>query len=664
MSLHHSRSNAKPRRCGRLPQLAAYLAVAACSAAPEEAKPFYAEVAPHGSAQHWSLVAPSRPEPPDVQHADWVKTPIDAFVVRKLEEVGLSPEPQAEPNQLLRRLTLDLTGLPPTPDALSAFAEDPSDEAYLREVERLLDTAQFGEQRARYWLDVARYADTHGYHFDNYRSLWPYRDYVIEAFASGKPFDVFTIEQLAGDLLPDAEDEQRIATGFIRAGMSTNESGVDQNEYAAIYAKDRVDTVAAAWLGLTVGCASCHDHKYDPITQKDFYALAAFFRNTTQPVLDENLLDAPPSLLVGPDATPTLVVEENPDDEPHAFVLARGRFDAPGERVDAALPASLHPLPEAEPRNRLGLARWLTAPDNPLTARVVVNRFWSELFGAGLVRTSNDFGHIGDPPSHPELLDWLAVEFRESGWDVKQLFRLMVSSAAYRQSAKISPEKLEADGDNRLLARGPRFRMDAEMVRDLALSASGLLVPAIGGPSVKIYQPDNVWEPVSLPESDTSEYRQDDGDALYRRSLYTFWKRQAPPPSLEAFNAPSREQAVVQRERTNTPLQALVSMNDVQLVEAARVLASHALSAETSDEGRLDYMALRVLSRALRPEEQGVLRELVQAELEDYGSDPDAADALLHVGQSAPPGRLPAPEVAAWTMVANTLLNLDEALTK
>ena len=379
--------------------------------------------------------------------------------------------------------------------------------------------------------------------------------------------------------------------------------------------------------------------------------------------MDGNVEDAEPSLPVPPAMTPTLVTGEKRD-AAYAFVLARGRYDAPGEKVAARVPAALPPLGRGEPRNRLGLAHWLTAPDQPLMARVVVNRFWAELFGVGLVRTPNDFGRIGEPPSHPELLDWLAVEFRESGWDVKHLFQLMVTSATYRQAVEVSADKLAADPDNHLLSRGPRFRMDAEMLRDLALATSELLVKRVGGPSVKPYQPANVWEVVSLFDSNTHLYVQESGEALYRRSLYTFWKRQAPPPSLEAFNAPSREESVVQRERTNTPLQALVTMNDVQFVEAARVLAQHALGQERSTAERLDYIALRVLSRRLTSDEVEVLTGLVNDELAGYTDDPVAAEALLRIGETPASTNLSPTELAAWTLVANTFLNLDEALTK
>jgi hypothetical protein len=631
---------------------------------PTDSEPAPAEPAPPELKESdWSFRAPQRPAVPEVEFAGWDSHPIDAFIFTGLSAAGLEPSAPAHPGQLLRRVTLDLTGLPPTPEELDAFAQDQTEDAYARVVEQLLARPSFGEQRAHYWLDAVRYADTHGFHFDNYRSIWPYRDYVIDAFNGNKPFDTFTIEQLAGDLLPDAGVEQRVATGFIRSGMSTNETGVSNDEYAAIYAKDRVDTLGAVWLGLTVGCAACHNHRYDPITQEDFYSLAAFFRNTTQPTLDGNQADSPPSLFVPLSLTPTLIVEEQPG-EAFANVLERGRYDVPGKRVSADVPAALPPLGAGDPNNRLGLARWLVSVEQPLTARVIVNRFWAELFGTGLVASPGDFGRIGEKPSHPELLDWLAVEFRESGWDIKHLFRLMVTSAAYRQSAAVSAEALEADPDNRLLSRGPRFRMDAEMVRDLALASSGLLVERVGGPSVKPYQPPNVWEVVSLPESDTSIYQREAGEALYRRSLYTFWKRQAPPPALELFNAPDRQAAVVQRDRTNTPLQALVTMNDVQFVEAARALAARSLLAQSTTEARLDEIARRVLGRSLAAAEVAVASQLLEAQLQEFGANPAAAAELLLVGDSPAPPDLAPEELAAWTLVASTFLNLDEALSK
>jgi len=611
----------------------------------------------------WFFVAPSRPAPPPVAHAGWVKNPIDAFVAQKLEELGLEPAPEAEPRALIRRVTLALTGLPPTPEDAAAFALDPSEAAYGALVDRLLASSAYGEQRAHYWLDAARYADTHGYHMDDYRSIWPYRDYVIHAFNAGMPFDEFTVEQLAGDLLPSPSIDQLVATGFIRNAMSTSEGGSFEDEFAAVYAKDRVETLAKTWLGLTLGCAACHDHKFDPLSQKEFYQLAAYFRNSTQAIFDLNDPAPPPAVLVSPDGTPSLVTEEATT-APTARVLVRGQWDQPGEQVSAGVPAVLPPLPAGAPNNRLGLARWLFVPEHPLTARVTANRFWSEVFGVGLVRTAHDFGSTGETPSHPELLDWLAVEFRESGWNVKALLRTLVTSATYRQSAVVTPDKLLLDPENRYLSRGPRFRMDAESVRDTALAAAGLLVSTLGGPSVKPYQPPDVWEPVASIHSNTHDYVPDSGDALYRRSLYTFWKRTAPPASLALFDAPSRQQSVVRRERTNTPLQALVTLNDVQFVEAARALASLALAAAGTTEARLDFMALRVLARPLRAEEQALLASTHATLVSQYAAALPEADALMTVGASAMPQGMPPSELAPWTLLASTLLNLDEAVNQ
>ena len=931
--------------------------------------------------QHWSFVPVTRPSAPVVKSQAWVKNPIDAFVLAKLETSGLEPAVEADKRTLIRRVSLDLTGLPPEPAEVEAFLKDDSRNAYEKIVDRLLASKRWGEHRARYWLDAARYADTHGIHVDNYREMWPYRDWVIDAFNRNLSFDRFTVEQLAGDLLPNRTFEQQIASGFHRCNVTTNEGGVIPEEVDAIYAKDRVDTTGAVWLGLTVGCATCHDHKFDPISSKDFYSLAAFFRNTTQPTMDGNISDTPPIVVVpqvedrarweqlkreteeaqsrmerarreesggfrkwlksdarrslstpldaasellalefasevtvkqagqtksvplpegitlgegstaatkalhfgvnakvelanfgslvadkpfslavwmyqpkrednisivsqfdpqdkgrgwalevnsrqpsfklvgdegkglrvsagfieqfktgtwnhvlvtydgsrqpaglllylngkrsmvqiGDQAEPlkgeiqtvaplrfgnegtrffqggalsdfrafnrvlteeearlvslwstisqatgkpadqltlperealhtyylnhrdsryrnlaaklhrfagerrqirqrgsvTLVMEERPGSKPMANILYRGQYDQPREPVEPNVPAALPPLPASYPRNRLGLARWLVEPSNPLMARVTVNRFWQEIFGTGIVKTSEDFGSQGQPPTHPELLDWLAAEFRESGWDVKRLFRLMVTSAAYQQSALANEDKLRIDPDNRLLSRGPRYRMEGEMVRDYALWASGLLTPKIGGPSVKPYQPDGIWEAVAMEGSNTRFYKRDAGDKLYRRSLYTFWKRSAPPASMDIFNAPTRESCTVRRERTNTPLQALVTMNDPQFVEAARHLAQRAF-----EEGRghidreLDYMTLRLLSRTFQPAERAIVMRAYQDYLDYYAAHPEDATKLLSVGESKPEEGVATVDSAALTMVANQIMNLDEVLNK
>ncbi len=940
---------------------------------------------------HWAFIAPTRAEPPAVQSREWVRNPIDQFILAKLEAVGLQPAPEADRRTLVRRLSLDLTGLPPEPSEVEAFVKDTSADAYEKLVDRLMASTRYGEHRARYWLDAARYGDTHGIHVDNYVEMWPYRDWVIQAFNRNLPFDRFTVEQLAGDLLPEKTLEEKVASGFQRCNVSTNEGGSILDEVAAMYAKDRADTTGTVWLGLTVGCATCHDHKFDPILQKEFYALTAFFRNTTQYPMDGNVPDTPPAIVVpraedqkrwgelneqrtklqgtladtrttrnaefeawldsaarrvlrspypvaareldltvgasaklsvknqpqtvtlSPDVTvgdgvgqegkalhfgkkayatlpnvtavdadkpftittwvylpkgkggyvvasqfepdpkekpkddrdrrrgwivefgnsgpsiklqgadrnyistrpgpefelkgdawyhlvftydgsrqreglsiyvngrlipgtgdggdthplrtsprtdsplllgrdkkkyfeegaiadfhilnreideqdaetlfawntisaaktkpaaelsdveraalqnyyfykadttagetvaqlrkvnaerhrvarrgaTTLVMSERMDSKPVAHVLYRGQYDQPRDEVQAGVPAILPRMPDSLPRNRLGLAQWLLDPSNPLTARVTVNRFWQEVFGTGIVKTAEDFGSQGEAPSDPALLDWLAIEFRESGWDMKKFFKMMVTSAAYRQSALTTEEKLKADPDNRLLSRGPRFRMDAEMVRDYALAASGLLSPAVGGASVKPYQPKGIWETVAMEDSNTRFYQQDHGDKLYRRSMYTFWKRGAPPASMDIFNAPSRENCTVRRERTNTPLQALVTMNDPQFFEAARALAQSAMAAGAGNFKReLDFLSIRLLARSMDARELEIAQRAYDDYTKYYKAHIEDARSALAVGESKPDASLPAPEFAAMTMLASQLLNLDEVLHK
>ncbi len=898
---------------------------------------------------HWSFIPPARAKEPPVKNRSWVRNPIDGFVLAKLEENGLSPAPEADRRTLARRVTLDLTGLTPEPAAVESFASDRSPDAYEKLVSRLLASPRWGEHRTRYWLDAARYADTNGYHFDNFREAWAYRDWLIGAYNRNLPYDCFTIEQLAGDLLPGHTLEQQVASGYNRCNMTTNEGGSIPEEYQVLYTRDRTEAVSQVWLGLTAGCAVCHDHKFDPITQREFYELSAFFNNTTQPVMDGNIKDTPPTVMVPiaadkprwqalsaeladvrqkldarqksaladfqkwlaatdsrsvtatipadglkldavtPKAAQTvgpakvtefadvgdferdhafsfgawvklpradlfgsvlarmddrdnyrgwdlwvengrvathlvnrwpenavkvvttaqvkpgawthlfvtydgsshaagikiyfngeLQATETPADklsstirtsvplklgqrhttarvdqtvihsvrlydralspreasfvggaalaadllstppdkrsreeqdavfawwratsdpasqklrerlallekeesgiktrstvahvmhersEPAmAHLLFRGEYDKRRDPVKADTPDVLPGMPKELPKNRLGLAQWLVRPENPLPARVAVNRLWQEIFGTGLVRSTGDFGVSGELPTHPELLDWLALEFQSSGWDVKRLTRLFVESATYRQSAAITDEKREKDPHNRLLSHGPRFRMDAEMIRDVALSSSGVLVPKLGGPSVSPYQPEGVWEAVAMPESNTHFYKPDHGDRLYRRGLYTLWKRSAPPASLDIFNAPSREVCTVRRERTNTPLQALVTLNDPQFVEAARALAQAALErGGETPELRIDWIARRLLARSFRSEELAVVQASLTKLSAYYQSNPDEAVRLISVGESkADPAVAPA-NLAAWTMLANELMNLDEFLNK
>jgi hypothetical protein len=897
--------------------------------------------------EHWAFVPPVRPEPPRVRQESWVRGDIDRFILARLEREGLAPESEADRHTLVRRLSFDLTGLPPTPEEVDAFVRDERPTAYDELVERLLESPHYGEHLARYWLDAARYGDTHGLHLDNLRVMWPYRDWVIHAFNRNLAYDRFVIEQLAGDLLPEASLEQQVASGFNRCHITTSEGGSIEEEVYVRNVVDRVDTTATVFLGMTAGCAVCHDHKYDPLTMKDYYGLFAFFNSLDESPLDGNAAVYPPVVKVpvpeqlaaldalrrearaveqeirervasfpyeepadaesaipapkevvwidddlpagtrrgewrwiespvasgkrslaltakglsqyviegakeplavtegdalfvhvyldpkdppqevmlqwhdgswehrafwgedriewGTAGTPsrralgplpeagkwvrlevdaaavglaagtklggwaltqfdgtvywdragivtrdpsrltfasyaawkqalreaktaalpddvrgllgrgggglsadeerrlreyfiehaysgsrgtfaplhdklaslrqqaqevegtfptTLVSKERAEPRP-AFVLKRGQYDQRGEPVERATPAFLPPMADGAPRDRLGLARWVADPSHPLTARVAVNRFWQQVFGAGIVRTAEDFGSQGEPPSHPELLDWLAVDFAQSGWDVQGLLRKILTSSTYRQSSRATREKLAKDPDNRLLARGPRFRLDAETVRDQALAASGLLVRAIGGPSVKPPQPAGLWEAVGYTSSNTARFSADSGDKVYRRSLYTFWKRTSPPPQMTTLDATSREACRVRRERTNTPLQALLLMNEEQQVEAARRLAERVLK---ESGAAVEERAARIFRlAAARPPSAADLADLAglySEQLGDYRADPDAARALVAIGGTKADSALDPVELAAWTMVANLVLNLDEVITK
>jgi len=958
---------------------------------------------------HWAFVAPLRPALPAVQNSSWVRNPIDRFVLARLEAESLVPNPAADPSALLRRVTYDLTGLPPTEAEIKAFLSDESADAYERAVDRLLSSPRYGEHRTRYWLDVARYGDSHGLHGDYERSVWPYRDYAIRAFNENLPFDQFTRENLAGDMLPASSLDQLLASAFIRLGISSGEGGFIIQELRVNNQRERVEAFGATYMGLTTSCAACHDHRFDPLSQKDHFALTAFFNNLTEnpnnqgrlewppfvtlppperraeydrlmaqraditrrirerqvnageliakwleskerppegvsgegldlrlrlnelkgaefenegdralvpsvvaagstPVWGEDTLNwpsmrmetttrievpsignvgveqpfavggwvrpryetarfsKPPELGVlisrlqgqneaargwelafvgqreGEDAitagldswTPErkggrvrfrlaasggeavietvsavlaserwthlfatydgsgsagglriyvdgqlhearLLVDKlsgdmttpapfqlgrrSPDDavlretafqdirfyrrafdqeeasrvayedyasevaakpilswtedERHAIesfffsrrdevsltlaaqtipisaelarisaggpvalvseearglayadVLDRGVYSQRIERVRPAVPHFLPQLSAESPKDRRGLAEWVVSADNPLTARVTVNRMWAELFGTGIVETTEDFGIMGARPVHPELLDWLAVEFRESGWDVKGFYRLMVTSATYRQSAKIETSALEKDPHNRLLSRGPRFRMDAEMLRDSVLATSGLLVEKQGGPSVKPYQPDGIWEAGTPPTSNTSKYVRDTGDALYRRSLYTFWKRMATMPNMNVFDAPDRDVSCTRRQRTTTPLQALVTLNDVQWLEAARVLGEQLVRDYLTDEERLTALALRTLARPWSTEEKAIFVELLGKFSDTYFNDAASAEQLVSVGEASRDQSLSASAVATWMLMASTAHNLDATLNK
>ncbi|MBL8824795.1 MAG: PSD1 domain-containing protein [Planctomycetia bacterium] len=923
-------------------------------------------------SNHWAFEAPRKLTPPSIKQSDWIRNTIDAFILAKLNEQGLTTSPPATKSQLLRRVYLDLTGLPPTPADVDAFLADNSPQAYEKVVDRLLSSPRYAEHQARHWLDVARYGDTHGLHLDNYREAWPYREWVIKSFLKNQPYDQFITEQLAGDLLPNPTLDQIIATGYNRCHVTTSEGGSIEEEVYVRNVVDQVDTFGTVFLGLTVGCARCHDHKYDPFSTKEYYQFFAFFNNIDGSPLDGNAARHAPITKVGTpeqlaklaemqkqiDAVtqkiktelahikyeePKLVVKKSPtvrsdhvwidDDLPkgakvssdgshngkwmfvssptapvfsgkfahtrtakglsqhfvegalrglvigtgdslfayvyldpkdppkeimlqwntvdwkhraywgenkidwgtdktgsrqymgalpepgrwvrlnipvdkvglkpgdvitgwaftqfdgtvtwdkagivtktqqgeqwfdslngwleyeqsiggaklpqniqklikvslekrtdaqkqelkeyfleyinpttrenftalhnelakarqdrevfdssipatlifkerkeprQAFILKRGEYDQRGDKVERGTPVMFPPMKPNERKDRLGLANWLLDPNHPTTARVAVNRFWQQVFGTGLVKTTEDLGLQGEPPTHQELLDWLAVEFRESGWDVKKLMKLMVMSNTYQQSAKISSDRYAKDPGNRYYSRGPRHRLDAEVLRDQALFVSGLLVEKLGGPSVKPPQPNGLWEAVGYVSSNTANFKADTGhEKVHRRSLYTFWKRTAPPPQMSAMDAPSRESCTVRRERTNTPLQALLMLNETQYVECARALAERAMSSPLSPPGRgagnegvylsvarLKFIFKSILARDADASELAVLKTAYHDHLKQYTNKPTEADKLLAIGESKPNDKLNKQELAALTMIANIVFNLDEAVTK
>ena len=648
--------------------------------------------------RHWSLNPPARPALPEVSQPAWPQGAIDRFILRRLEEERLAPSPEADRSTLLRRATLDLTGLPPTPTEVNAFLADESPDAYERLIDRLLASPRYGEHMAAGWLEASRYADTDGYQNDRYRYQHAWRDWVILAFNENKPFDEFVVEQLAGDMLPGATLKQQIATGFCRNHRINSEDGSIPAEWHVENVVDRVDTFGTVFLGLTVACARCHDHKYDPISQKDYYRLFAYFNNVPEWGIGPNNGNSPPFVPV-PASWPYLSLEENqfvtpepvklrraredmgnglkrpqagpPDTvmvmhelpEPReTYLLKRGQYNLAdkSERLTPGVPAAIDEYDDPEPRNRLELARWLVRPDHPLLSRVTVNRIWQQFFGLGLVKTSENFGIQGQTPSHPELLDWLAMEFVANQWDMKELQRMIVTSSTYRQSSRVSAELLARDPENRLLARGPRFRLSANVLRDQALAMSGLLVEKPFGPPTKPYMPPGLWESIS-----NNKYEQDHGASLYRRSLYTFWRRTIPPPMLTTLGAAEREVCVVRKDQTNTPLQALTLMSNVTFVEASRFLAERMLSeADADPRAKIRHGFVIATAREPTDEELAVLASAHRTFLEQFWQDEAAAASLLSVGEAPRDPSLDAAEHAAMTMTASLILNLDEALTK
>lgn len=709
------------------------------------------------TSSHWSYQPLQRPELPRVANADKARSGLDLFVLAKLEAAGLAPAAEASREILARRVSLALTGLPPSVERLDALLADKRPNAYELYVDELLASPAFGERWARVWLDLARYADTQGYEKDNRREIWRYRDYVIDSFNADKPYDVFTIEQLAGDLLPDHAREQVLATAFHRNTMTNTEGGTDDEEFRVAAVVDRVNTTMEVWMGTTMGCAQCHTHKYDPITQREYYEFFAFFNNTedsdkdndvphaSTPTLDqrdhreeyrtrhaeltEELKQANAKLEAAQAAkkqfdeaqaakgdgkpqdgqqqdgiqqgtlsakaddqakrleaavntatearreierqiavldarwkpTQTPILRELAGDQRRTTnILNRGNFMDKGDEVSPGVPEVFNHLPPDDDRNRLALAHWLMDRENPLTARVMANRAWEQLFGIGLVETSEDFGTQGEPPSHPRLLDWLALDLMDHQWSIKSLCREIVLSATFRQSSDTTPDLAASDPRNRLLARGPRFRLSSEAVRDQALAAAGLLSTKVGGPSVMPPQPDGVWQVVYNGET----WRTSNGDDKYRRALYTFWRRTSPYPAMMAFDSGSREFCMVRRIRTNTPLQALVTLNDPAYLEAAAALAAHSMAdgRQTSVE-RARYAFRACLARLPSADEQWRVIRLFDAEASHYREHPEEAAKLLSVCPKELQQGLDPVDHAAWTVTINMLMNLDEFLS-
>ena len=631
---------------------------------------------------HWAFVTPSLPVIPQVDDEDYVRNPIDNFVFSKLESVGLEPNEESDKERLLKRLSFDLTGLPPSIDMMDRFLADESPEAYEKMVDELLTLPAYGEKMALHWLDVARYADSYGYQDDNVRGQWPWRDWVIHAFNKNLPYDKFIEWQLAGDLLPNASKEQILATAFNRNHKYTEEGGVIDEEYRIEYVTDKTNTFGKGVLGLTVECAKCHDHKYDPVSQKEYYSLFAFFNNTYEKGYEGDItvseLAKPPMLKITHDEvrniltfinkprkdTTTLIVSVmgERDSLRQTYLLDRGVYDAPTIEVNINTPAALTPFDPSLPKNRLGLAKWATSKNNPLTARVFVNQVWQEFFGRGIVKTTGDFGMQGDLPTHPELLDWLAVDFMHSGWNIKRFVKQIAMSSTYRQSTVVTKKKLSRDPENIYLSRSPRNRLPAEFVRDHVLATSGLLNKSIGGPSVKPYQPKGIWESTTSGRGALATYKQDHGDLLYRRGMYTFIKLTAPPPSMMIFDASNRDQCEVKRLVTNTPLQALVMLNDPQYLEASRVLAAKLLENKMSEDQRLEYAFRLIVCRYPKDEEKDAMNEFLEERLSSITKD--QAEELLKVGEYPASNYADKVRLAAYMQLVSMLYNLDETIVK
>jgi Protein of unknown function (DUF1553)/Protein of unknown function (DUF1549)/Planctomycete cytochrome C len=632
--------------------------------------------------KHWAFTPPVKAPLPKLNNQTKANNAIDNFVLDQLDRVGLTMNPEADKERLLKRVCLDLTGLPPTLKDMDAFLADNNPDAYEKMVDHYLNTPQYGEKMALHWLDIGRYADSYGYQDDNIRTQWPWRDWVIHAFNTNLPYNSFVTWQIAGDMLPNATKEQILATAFFRNHKYTEEGGVIPEEYRVEYLIDKTKTYGRGILGVSIECAQCHDHKYDPFSQKDYYSLLAFFNNTKEvgyegdvsvskpakmPILtisDSEARNTMAFLRKTDTGALTVSVMGERDTLRKTYVLSRGRYDAPTTEVRPNALPSVMPFDTTRyPRNRLGLAEWTTSRENPLTARVLVNQLWQEFFGRGFVKSAGDFGMQGDLPSNPALLDWLAVDFMDNHWDIKRLVKLLVMSAAYRQSAQATPEKLEKDPDDMYLSRGPRNRLPAEFVHDLVLATSGLLVPTIGGPSVKPYQPEGLWESATSGRGVLATYRQDHHDSLYRRGMYTFIKLTVPPPSMGIFDASNRDQCEVRRGKTNTPLQALVMMNDPTVLEASRVLAQRLLATPAPNSTPIVTAFRTIVCRHPTKKEEQVLSGYYADQLQLFQSKQLDARKTLNIGEYPQANTDPA-ATAALMKVIELIYNLEETITR
>jgi mono/diheme cytochrome c family protein len=630
---------------------------------------------------HWAFL---KVEKPSVPKAEWGNNEIDKFSYHKMRARGLKPNPEAKPHELIKRASLDLTGLPPTPETLAkydGFSGTNSYEAYLDD---LMQQPAYGEKLAILWLDISRYSDSYGYQDDEFRSQWPYRDWLIHAFNKNLPYDQFLTWQLAGDLLPEATKEQILATAFNRNHKYTEEGGIIEEEYRIEYVLDKTNTFSKGILGLTMECAQCHDHKYDPVSQKEYFELFAFFNNSKEKGFEGDVSQSKPaktpilwieredvdgilSFINHPDTTRlsvSVMGELGSEEKRTTYILDRGVYDAPTIPVDASTPASILKFSENLEKNRLGLARWTTDRNNPLTSRVFVNLIWQEFFGRGIVKSAGDFGMQGDLPTHPELLDWLAADFMENGWDVKRLLKQIMLSATYRQSAAIRTDHLQKDPDNIYLARAPRLRLPAENIQDLVLASSGLLVNKIGGPSVKPYQPSGLWEAATSGRGTLATYVQDKGDRLYRRGIYNFIKLTVPPPKAIIFDSSNRDRCENARGRTNTPLQALVMMNDPMVLEASRVLATKLTEKYTDEEEAIEEAFKRIVCRELKSKERSLLLDYYRSELKEFETNPELVKSTLDVGEFPMNENVITPENAALMQVIVSMYNLEETITK